>query len=181
MTVMIGIDPGKLGALAVLFSDDSILTYDLVGCYDDSGAAKSSLNPRKFHNLLSMNFGHLFYSKRDVFVCCEKPIFVGGGFTIRTPMSMFESFGVFHSVFDSLGVPFRGVAPREWIRFYSDLYHPKKKRDKSESVKKAMQLFPSSAHLFEFEVLRGKNKGSKVGLDGRAEAVLIANYARSLC
>lgn len=177
--ITIGIDPGKLGALVVLFSDDSLLAYDLERCYDDSGAAKTSLNPQKFYRLLAKNFGHLF-ADRGLLVCCEKPIFAGGGFTIRTPMSMFESFGVIHSVFDSLGVRFIGVAPRTWIKFYADLYHPKQKRDKAESVKKAKELFPSSAYLFEYEVTRGKNKGSKIGLDGRAEAALIANYARSL-
>ncbi len=176
---IIGIDPGKLGALVVLFSDDSMLVYDLSQCYDDSGAANLSINPSKFRDLVFRNFGVLLKEK-EVMVCCEKPIFAGGGFTIKTPTSMFESYGVIRAVFDTAQVKFVGVDPKEWIKYYPDLYHPRQKRDKKESVAKAKQLFPQSSDMFEYESLRGKYKGTKIDLDGRAEAALIANYARSL-
>jgi len=175
----VGIDPGKSGAMVVLFSDDSMLVYDLSECYDGSGAAQTSINPVKFRDLVVDNFGVLLEEK-EVLVCCEKPIFVGGGFTIKTPMSMFESYGVIRTVFESVGVGFKGIRPRDWIRFYPDLYHPKQKRDKSESIVKAKELFPDSSDMFEYTVLKGRYKGTIIGLDGRAEAALIANYARSL-
>ena len=174
--IYVGIDPGKNGALALLFKDNSMLIYDLGDFYDDTGTSSLSVNPTKFRQFVKANIKVL---GKDVVVCCERPIFVGGGFTIKTPMSMYESFGVIRAVFDGLHIEFMGVKPKEWIQHYTELYHPKKKRDKQESIDLAKKMFPESAEMFEYTVLKGKSKGKKIGLDGRAEAVLIANFARS--
>ncbi len=171
----IGIDPGKNGAVASLFDDGSLDVLDLSDFYDDSGAAQTSINPDKLGRWIERR---LLGFSGNITVCCEKPIFVGGGFTIKTPMSMFESYGVIRGLFSSFGVPFQGVAPRDWLKWYPDLYHPKKKRTKDESVVKAKELFPNYAEVFEYEVLKGRCKGNKVLLDGRAEAALIARYAQ---
>ena len=35
---------------------------------------------------------------------------------------------------------FRGIPPKEWIKAYPNLYHPKEKRTKEESVAEAKRL-----------------------------------------
>lgn len=174
--IYVGIDPGKNGALAMLFQDDSILVYDLATLYDDTGTSNNSINPNKLKVLVEKGIKPC---GKDMVVFCERPIFAGGGFTIKTPMSMYESYGVIRTVFECGGIPFRGVRPKEWIKYYPELYHPKKKRDKEESIALAKKLFPDSTEIFEYKVLKGHYKGKVIGLDGRAEAVLIANFARS--
>lgn len=178
MPVVVGVDPGKQGAVAVLYPDDSISVLDLTEFYDKEGAAQSSINPTqaiRFLDKLMIN-----RTPVDITLCCERPIFIGGGFTIKTPMSMYESYGVLRGVCSSYGIDFHGVAPREWIQHYPKLYHPKVKRTKEESVRYAQYLFPKYSEVFERKVEKGRSKGNVVLLDGRAEAVLIAKYARDV-
>ena len=168
-----GIDPGKNGALALLSDSGAMSFFPLKDLYDDKGAARLSLNPEFTYNLLyslQVEFGDI------TLVCCEKPIFMGSGFTIQTSMSMFESYGVLKTCFHALSIAFYGVRPIEWIKHYPNLYHPKKKRDKAESVIEAKNLFPLYTDEFERVIERGKTKGSKKPLDGYAEAALIAKY-----
>lgn len=173
---IMGIDPGKAGAVALLFDDGSLDVFDLGECYDASGAAHTSINPILLQDWLLRRMSGL--DAAAFTVCCEKPIFVGGGFTIRTPMSMFESYGVIRGVCLSLGLEFFGVSPKDWQKHFPELYHPRVKRTKEESVQMAKELFPDYAEVFESKVTRGKYKGGTVLLDGRAEAALIAKYAR---
>lgn len=170
----IGIDPGKQGAMVTLFEDGTISFTDLKDLYDETGASKSALNPEK----LQLWVTELDETKHWE-VWCERPIFVGGGFTIRTPMSMFESYGVFRGVFVSTGMEFHGVAPRVWQKWYPSLYHPKIKRSKEESVAEAKRVFPSYAGVFERVVAKGAHKGNRIIMDGRAEAALIAHYGQN--
>lgn len=172
--ITVGIDPGKKGAIAIL-QDGDLAVYDLGDCYDDTGASKSSLNPSTFTALVLQAIPEI--GQISVHIGCESPIFVGGGFTIRTPMSMFESFGAIRAVFGAFEyTSFFRVLPREWQKFYPDLYHPKVKRTKEESVNKAKELFPNNVGDFERVVAKGSHKGNIILLDGRAEASLIANY-----
>lgn len=174
--IVIGIDPGKKGALVALNPDNSLCLMDLSEFYDDKGASQSSVNPEYLRRWLD---GYLIHNgTKQIAVCCEKPIFVGAGFTVKTPMSMYESFGVFRGVFTGYGIPFTGVHPREWQKHYPELYHPKVKRTKDESVEKAIDLFPAYTGAFARINNKGRSKGNVVLMDGRAEAALIANYAK---
>lgn len=180
MTI-IGIDPGKKGAVALLAPDLSLRVFDISDWYDDSGAAHSSVNPNVLDAWLHQQFG----PHDSIKVYCEKPIFVGGGFTIKTPMSMFESYGVLRAVFTKNSIPFIGVHPREWQKWYTNPVSPKqkrgkRKRDKNESIVKAKEIFPAYADLFERTVEKGAYKGNVIVMDGRAEAALIAWYGRAL-
>ena len=170
---VVGIDPGKNGALVLLADSGAMAFFPLKDFYDNLGAARLSLNPKLFYSWLCS----LQTEFDDIaLVCCEKPIFMGSGFTIQTSMSMFESYGVFKACFYALGIGFYGVRPVEWIKHYPDLYHPKRKRDKSESVAEAKRLFPLYTDEFETTISRGRTKGNIKLLDGRAEAALIAKY-----
>ena len=173
--ITVGIDPGKQGSAVILYDDKSLSFFDLSDCYDKTGAAQVSMNPLIFGKWV---FRALGGRSDDVLVCCEKPIFIGG-ITVKTPMSMFESYGVIRSVCSCAGFIFGGVDPKDWIRYYPDLWHPREKRVKEESVDKAIELFPEYRDVFKGKIEKGRSKGNVIVYDGRAEAALIANYARN--
>ena len=173
--IFIGVDPGKSGAIAVLYPDNSLSVFDLHEFYDDSGAAHSSLNPIRINHWIQWKLKR----QTDVRVCVEKPIFIGG-YNIQTTMSMYESFGVLRCAFVNANIPFSDVLPKEWLRFYPEISRTRKRREKIESVIEAKKLFPRYAELFERTIVKGRGKGGVIPLDGRAEAVLIANYARAV-
>ena len=180
----VGIDPGKKGAVAVLGGDGALTFFDIGVSYNDLGASKSSLDPNLFFDTVVSWL--LDRPETTIVVGCEQPIFLGSRFTIQTTMSMFESFGVLKTVFSEgitklrdKSVIFRGVPPKEWIKSYPNLYHPKRKREKEESVAEAKRLFPDYADQFERVIQKGSRKGGIVLMDGRAEAALIALYTKN--
>lgn len=189
--LFVGIDPGKRGAVAVLDDDGSLTFFDIGDSYNDTGASKSSLDPTLFFDtVVSWLWDR---PEKTIIVGCERPIFLGSRFTIQTTMSMFESFGVLKTVLSEgiskristivdrdKEITFRGIPPKEWIKSYPALYHPKQKREKEESVAEAKRLFPEFADQFERIVTKGSHKGSRIMMDGRAEAALIALYTKNI-
>ena len=97
--------------------------------------------------------------KENVFCVIEKSqAMPGQGVT-----SMFNygvGYGIYKGVLTTLRIPFEEIQPKKWKSDFS------LDSDKNKSIVKAKQLFPSEA---------GKILKSK---DGRAEALLIAEYAR---
>lgn len=183
--LFVGIDPGKKGAVAVLDDDGALTFFDIGVLYNDTGASKSSLDPNLFFDTV-VSWLH-DQPDETIVVGCEQPIFLGSKFTIQTTMSMFESYGVLKTVLSEgisklrdKSVIFRGIPPKEWIKAYPNLYHPKEKRTKEESVAEAKRLFPKHAGKFERVIIKGSHKGGSILLDGRAEAALIALYTQKL-
>ena len=177
MTIAIGIDPGKKGAIAIVErkgTQDTILSISDNGdLYDDSGASNCCMNPVKLKAWWRDNVRNcdLIDPKRICGIGVETPIFTGMGMGIKTTMSMYESYGVIRSVFalcKSKWMVIRGVKPQDWIYHWDILCHPQEKRSKEESIILASTLYPSQQDMFF-----GKQGGAK---DGRAEAVLIATY-----
>lgn len=187
----VGIDPGKRGAVAVLGDDGTLTFFDIGDSYNDTGASKSSLDPTLFFDTVVTWLWD--QPDKTIVVGCEQPIFLGSRFTIQTTMSMFESFGVLKTVLSEgiskrmsaivdrdKEITFRGIPPKEWIKSYPNLYHPKQKREKEESVVEAKRLFPEHADQFERVIQKGSHKGGIVLMDGRAEAALIALYTKKI-
>lgn len=182
-SLFVGIDPGKKGSVAVLHGDHILRFFDLGSYYTDSGASKTSLDPTLFFDgVVSWFFDR---PENVLFVGCEQPIFMGPRYTIQTTMSMFESFGVIRTLFSDVffgvhdkSVVFRAITPKEWIRSYPSLYHPKRKREKEESLAEAQRLFPDSVDQFVRPITRGSRRGGTIMLDGRAEAALIALFVK---
>lgn len=181
----VGIDPGKRGAVAVLDGDGFLTFFDIGDSYNDTGASKSSLDPNLFFDTVVSWLWNR--PEKTIIVGCEQPIFLGSRFTIHTTMSGFESFGVLKTVLSEginklrdKSVTFRGIPPKEWIKSYPNLYHPKQKREKEESVVEAKRLFPEHADQFERVIQKGSHKGGIVLMDGRAEAALIALYTKKM-
>lgn len=173
MSIYVGIDPGKHGAAALLYDDNSLDVFDIGEFYDDDGAANSSVNPILLDHFIRFKLKR----RNNVHVCIERPIYVGGH-SIQAAASMYESFGVMRCAFTLANIPLTDVPPTRWIKYYPNLHHPRKRREKIESVREVQRLFPEYGDLFERRIEKGRGKGNKIPLDGRAEAVLIANYAR---
>lgn len=103
----------------------------------------------------------------DYFCVLEKAqaMSKGGKQGVKSMMTYGIGYGEIRAVLKVLSIPFQEVAAATWKKEFS-LW----KKDKKESVKVAKQLFPT-----------GEYYGVKGGMkDGRAEAALLAEYARRI-
>ena len=71
-----------------------------------------------------------------------------------------EGYGLYKGIFTGLGIPFQEIRPAKWKKEFS------LSKDKALSIQTAKQLYPKQSG----ELLKTK--------DGRAEALLLAEYAR---
>ena len=78
--LVVGIDPGKRGAVAVLADDGTLTFFDIGDSYNDTGAARSSLDPNLFFGTVVSWV--LDQPEETIVVGCEQPIFLGSKFTI---------------------------------------------------------------------------------------------------
>jgi len=164
--LIVGIDPGTNGALATLDSDGWLEVYDLKDCIKPTGSF-NSLDPALLNDLVEQAFN--YYSRNVEIYCEESQIVHGNG--IKTSRPIFDSRGVLRSVLALCGLDINYVQPKAWKKYFGLL-----KKNKSESVKKACELFPNQKDLF----MRPKKGGGVKLLDGRAEAALIAYYGSEI-
>ena len=165
-SVIVGIDPGQKGALAVLI-DGALDVYDLKDCIKETGSFRS-LDPVLFNALVNRAIPYE-YEPEEVAIFCEESQVMGGcgiKASSKSMRSIYDSRGVMRSVFYPRGWEFTYVQPQNWKRYFGLL-----KQDKAQSVKKACELFPEYKDFFTKQW-----RGGTVLLDGRAEASLIAYY-----
>lgn len=149
--IYLGIDPGKQGALALLSSSGEVL--DLLDM--------PYLEKEKTLDVLTLaDFLKRLLEKGSLFCFLEKcqytPHIKGSGaFTFG------KTVGATETVLQVLGVPHQLVRPQEWKKNYSLI-----NADKTASITLAKRLFPA----VQDKLLKSK--------DGRAEALLIAEYCR---
>lgn len=160
MTI-IGIDPGKEGAIA--FIDDGYLqVYDMPMLGNDKGA---EIDHVSLKNILDP----------DDSVCIayiEQQIPMPKQNIISTA-SCFKNYGILLGVIRTMGISSEIVSPNKWKKAMGVLMpkgskgtqYARKKASKAIALRKASRLFP----LHDF--------GKK---DGQAEAALIAEYGRRL-
>ena len=164
--IIVGIDPGASGCLATLDSDGWLEVYDLKECIKPTSTF-NSVDPELFINMLAKAIDYE-YEPEDVAVWIEESsIFHKDG--IKTARPIFDSRGVMRALFCPRGYKVNFVDPKVWKKHFG------LKKDKSESVDKACELFPNQSDLFMRPKKRGG--GTKM-LDGRAEAALIALYGK---
>lgn len=153
MALIIGIDPGKTGAVAVILTGNPPVVYVirdtpiLNGEYDIIGMA----------NMLE-NIGE-FYQPDGVFI--EKVHSMPG----QGVASMFNfgmGYGMWLGVIAALKLPYSLVTPQSWKK---ELMEGKKEKD--DARMRAMELYPKAHDL----LYRKKDIG-------RADALLIAEYGR---
>lgn len=151
MKVYVGIDPGKMGAVAILHAPSAELLFGDVATHVDIS----------FHETEDFERNPGIIDFIEVFVCIEK----AQAMPKQGVVSMFHygvSYGTMIGILKALRKPYQEVSPRTWKKEFSLFTHNKK-----ESVAMAIKLFPK---------VDGYLKLAKH--HNRAEALLIAEYAR---
>ncbi len=144
-----GIDPGKTGALCFYYSGVKE-KYTFVEVHDMPVFDKE-LNAVALANLFKeFTPKHTYIESINSFGMGKQSAFNFG-----------QGYGVIKGVLATLEIPYSLVTPSKWKRHFS------LGRDKSASRQLATRLFPKNADDFK----RAKD-------DGRAEAVLIAQWGR---
>lgn len=153
--IVAGIDPGKTGALSILYPDGVVLLFDVpMTKLKGKDQPAWSLWARSWAMALDLN-------PPDAIVIEEVSARPGQGVT-----SMFKfgrTLGFIHGIVAATtSVPIHFVTPSVWKGKLGLL-----NSDKSASREKVRTLFPRIAHTVE-----------RVKDDGRAEATLLAYYGR---
>ena len=158
MTI-IGIDPGLSGAVAFIGADGPSV-YDTPVIEVAKGKGK-----KREYDVTAMRAILQNLNDGECFVVLER----SQAFPDQGAVSNFTTghgYGLWRGLIVGLGLAYETVHPRTWKGAMS------LDGDKGKSFLLAKQLFPSMANGFK------KPKGRVDSLDGRAEALLLAEWAR---
>lgn len=160
--IYIGIDPGKDGAVSFITENSSIRIVDTPTLKVRKGSGKREFDVAGMVAILEgwKEPAHRVFLER---------IHSMPGQGVASMFSMGEGYGLWQGILAALGLSYELVTPQRWKRAMMD-GAPK---DKAASVLVASRLFPGSATL-----LRGPRGAA---LDGRADALLLAEYGRRTC
>lgn len=154
--IYIGIDPGLSGAVGVIYADGAGHVFDTPVCLVDTkrkylvGAMALLLKPYAEHD--------------EVFAVLEN-VHSMPKQGVASSFSFGEGKGMWEGILGAFNIPFDLVSPQRWKKeMLAD-----QGKEKSAARYKAMQLFPSIATQF-----------ARVKDDGRAEALLMAEYGKRL-
>lgn len=158
--VVLGVDPGAKGAIAVV----SVVTHDLIELIDmpsyrinskDSAAhGKLRVSPLGLARKLQKYSGAR---------CCIEKVGSRPGNNIVSTFAFGQAFGIVLGVCAALGMHTCAVRPQEWIKnFQSEIQDGTDKNQHRECAKTHFQL---NVNLFK-----------RIADDGRADAALIALY-----
>ena len=155
--IFIGIDPGKKGAIAVI---NNLNCLSLIDCplINNKINNKKDINIKEIKEKLE-EFEPITTNTKWFAVIEKAQAMPGQGVT-----SMFnygKGYGIYLGILTTLGIPFCEIRPQVWKKEFNLI-----KQDKAASVAKARELYPQMAS----KLLKTK--------DGRAEALLIAEYAK---
>ena len=150
-TTFIGIDPGLSGGIAILDTEtNDVQLYDMPVLTDGK---KRHIDIQAVLRILRS------VDNKSTFVGIEN-VNAMPGQGVTSMFTMGFGLGLLHACVSSCNYPFTRVQPQTWKKDYSLL-----KKDKQASIMKAKELFP------EADITLKRH-------DGRAEALLIADYTR---
>ena len=153
MRTFIGIDPGQSGAIAFLYNRGGVSSDRVFDCPLTAFEAVALVERNTAGELFAViEKVHAFYKSS------AKSAFCFG-----------ENFGMWQGVIASMGISYDFVTPAKWQKEVFDSAK-KLKTTKLQSFERATRLFPGA----ELKTARGKV------LDGRCDALLIAEYCRRL-
>lgn len=160
--IYIGIDPGLNGAVGVL-------TPVAQHVFDTPTMIVSGVKEKRVYNtpamaLLLAPFVEAFEGHPEVLVILEN-VHSMPKQGVASSFSFGQGLGMWQGIIAALGLPLEMPSPQRWKKeIMAD-----QGKEKSAARFKAIQLFPSLAAQF-----------SRVKDDGRAEAILLAEYGRRL-
>lgn len=151
MSLYIGLDPGKKGAMALIrVFDDPKMPYSVIIVPFD---------PKEYINTLT-DIGPSYEIK-----CCIEQVHSLPREGVKSVWSFGQNYGWITGVLDAFGIPYQAVPPNKWKREYSLL-----KADKKQSIEVCHRLFPN--------VSLKRTERCKTDSADMAEALLMAEYAR---
>jgi Holliday junction resolvasome RuvABC endonuclease subunit len=146
----LGIDPGKSGAIAII-NEDGLLIH-----VTDTPMVGKEYNLGAINDLVA---------KHEITFAVIEQQQVFGKEGRKTAFTIGFGYGLLLMALESNKIPHAEIRPPAWKKSLTLL-----KKEKADSVRLAQKLFPTG----EFVTPRGALK------DGRAEACLIAEYARRM-
>lgn len=146
--IAIGIDPGKSGALAVMYldKDRSIIRIKLV-----------PFEEQAYRNAL-------LCCKDEKVVCLVEKVGAMPGQGVVSMFNFGRNLGLIEGMLMALNIPYQLVPPQTWKKEFS------LSSDKQTSIDVCKRLFPNISLL--------ATPRSRKESDGLAEALLMAEYAR---
>jgi len=167
-STVIGVDPGLKGAIVVIFPDGVTLAFDMPVIVVKEKKKKSKKHVYDIDKIIKIikdikSVTSLCWNK-NIIVFLEKVQILPRGFTIKSNLGLARCEAIFETILHFLDIKYEFVNPRVWQRFYG--ISSKNGDTKEQSIKKAKELYPRII----LETKRGRV------LDGRADAVLVANY-----
>jgi len=163
--IIVAIDPGISGAIAVVRSREVLEVHDLP-ILTTLKTTKTKSGKQKKNNELDIEEFFIMYKDilrtwRPQLVVIEKVHSMPGEGNVSS-FSFGQGFGRLEAIIRTVGgTPVRYISPQEWKR-----HHKLIKKGKDASVSLCRLLYPGMLDIFM------KSK------DGRADAVLMAEYTR---
>ena len=152
--IFIGIDPGQAGGIGMINTSE-----DWTAAAWDMPVIKG--------DIFVTSLAEIFPDDGKVFCMLEQAQVmpkqgIKGAFTYGV------GYGKIKATLEFLSIPYQEIAPSVWKKEFSLIKKSKAKKSKADAVGVARHLFP----WVEFLTERGRL------LDGRAEALLLAEYAK---
>lgn len=146
--IAIGIDPGKSGAMAVIYMDENNqpIRYKVVP-FDEA----------EYRDVLAACCASRV-------VCCVEKVGAMPGQGVVSMFNFGHNLGLIEGLLQAYKIPYQLVPPQKWKKEFSLT------GDKQASVEVCKKLFP---HINLFPTPRCRKEN-----DGMAEAMLMAEYAR---
>ena len=129
--VYLGIDPGKSGALAVIYPDGSVETMPF-----DPVRYSRKLSELRYHTLM----------------CCVEKVSAMPGQGVVSMFNFGHNLGLIEGLLRAYGVPYQLVPPQTWKKEFS------LSSDKAKSIEVCQKLFPDVS-LLATERSRKPNDG----------------------
>ena len=161
--IVLGIDPGLTGAVAVLSLHRGLHLVDDLPTAENglrTGSLRNWLDAPKLLAMLAEYSRICDFAQHSVYAAIERPIAMPS-VPSQTVASQFDTFGVIRAVLAARSIPVTMVEPREWKKLYG---LKGGKASKEEARETARRIYPGASALAR---KRDHN---------RAEAILIGRW-----
>lgn len=143
------IDPGKTGAIAMLYTDGQLYIEDMPALDKEINGAAIADIFREFPP------DHVFIEAVNSF-----------GMGRQSAFNFGQGVGVLKGVMATLAVPFTPVTPAKWKKHYG------LSRDKDAARATATRLFPANADLFKRKKDDGRAEAALIALWGKEQGII---------